>query len=166
MATPSRIEGDVHVNGNLTSKTAALPSGTVTNAMVNSSAAIGAEKLQHQYEKLFADPEATTIVDKNIVLHAVYGTTGEVIAFKAGAIVAPVGVAVVDIDLHKNGTTILTTNITLNSSVTAYELASAVIGTTALAVGDVLEAVINETAGAGTAPTGVFVEVILKEDAV
>lgn len=166
MATPSKITGDMHVDGNLTMKTGSLPAGTLTNAMVNASAAIGVEKQQHQYEKSYAQESATAAADESRTLHVVHGTTGEVLAFKGGAVVACIGAAVVAINLEKNGTTILTTAITLNSSVTAFEIASGVVGTTALVAGDVLEAVIDETTGGGTAPKGVFVEVVLKEDAV
>ena len=164
MATPSRLEGDHHINGHLTMKTGALPAGTITNAMVNDSAAIAVGKQQHQYEKGWADLVATTITAKEVVLHIVHGTTGEILAFKGGAVVAPQTTEVWNIDLHKNGTTVMTTGIVLNSSATSYEIISGTIGTTALAAGDVLEAVITETTGTGTAPDGVFVEVILKED--
>ena len=113
MATPSRQEGDLHVNGHLTSKTAALPAGTLTDDMVNASAGLSVTKMRHQYTKKYADESATAASDQSRVLHIVHGTTGEVLAFKAGAIVANTGgTAKVDIDLEKNGTTILTTTIT------------------------------------------------------
>jgi hypothetical protein len=166
MATPSRHEGDLHVNGHLTMRTGALPAGTVTDAMVNASAGIGVEKQEHQYEKSYADESGTTVTAKEFVLHIVHGTSGEVLAFKGGNVVAPQTTEVWEIDLHKNGTTILDTNIVLNSSATSYEIISGIVGTTALVTGDVLEAIISETTGTGTAPAGVFVEVILKEDAV
>ena len=166
MATPTRLQGDVHVDGNLTMKTTALPAGTLTNAMVNASAGIKATKLQHQYEKSYSNESATEITAGEFVLHAVHGTTGEVLAFKGGSVVAAVGTDDWKLDIHKNGTTILTTAITLNSSITAFEIVSGVVGTTALVSGDVLEAIISETAGGGTAPKGLFVEVVLKEDAV
>ncbi len=85
MATPSRQEGDLHVNGHLTSKTAALPAGTLTDDMVNASAGLSVTKMRHQYTKKYADESATAASDQSRVLHIVHGTTGEVLAFKAGA---------------------------------------------------------------------------------
>ena len=81
MGTPSRHEGDLHINGHLTMKTGALPAGTLTDAMVNASAALGVEKMEHQYEKSWSNESATEITAVSQPLHIVHGTTGEVIAF-------------------------------------------------------------------------------------
>ncbi len=59
----------------------------------------------------------------------------------------------------------LTAVITLNSSNTVYVAVAAALASSALVVGDVLEAVIVATAGGGTIGSGVFCEAVFVEDA-
>ncbi len=163
MATPTRHEGDYHVNGHLTAKTMDLPAGTINNADVEPSAGIDASKLEHQYEKQLAQESGTNSAAESRVIHTVYGTTGQIIAFKGGAI-AIAGSAAVSIDLKKNGTTILSSTIDITTAHTAREIVSGTVGTTALAADDVLEVIIGTPTDA-TNMQGVFCEVTLREDA-
>jgi hypothetical protein len=60
------------------------------------------------------------------------------------------------VDLQKNGVSILSAPVTLNSSGTNYVSQAATISSAGLVAGDVLEVVTVATAGGGTLPTGVF----------
>jgi hypothetical protein len=76
-----------------------------------------------------------------------------------------VGGATVTVDVKKNGATVLSSVITLDSGNTARIMENGTLSGTTLAAGDFLEAVIVATAGGGTIPTGLLVQVIIDEDA-
>lgn len=171
MAT-TRFESDVFVAGNVSAQSVSLPSGTVTNEDIEGSAGISASKLEHRHEITFAQAN-TTAADETKIVHSVYGSTGEVIACKAGSIGVCGGDSTVSIDLVKcntSGTTsVLTSAITLDSGNTAYALESGTIvssGVEDLAAGDILKIVLDATAGTSSSlATGVFVSLVVNEDA-
>jgi hypothetical protein len=72
----------------------------------------------------------------------------------------------VTVDLKKNGVSILTSVITLDSGNTNRVVeAGTISGDGTLAAGDWLEVTIAISAGTGTLATGVYAELILNEDA-
>lgn len=157
---PQRLEGDTHIEGTLTAKTVSLPANTVTNAAVRSDAAISASKMEHQHRKTFAQEGTATSVTRAVHVARAAGT---VRFFYAGSIAIAVGAATVTLDLRKNGTTILTGVITLDSANTARVVESGTLTGNTVVAGDVLEVVTVATAGGGTLPTGVFAEVGIDE---
>ncbi len=159
----TRFEGDIFVPGNISSRTLTIPAGTVLNAAVGSAAAIAATKTIQQHVLTVSQESGTAVPDEEFVVHCVYGATATAVAFEAGAVVASAGAATVSVDLHKNGTTVLSAAITLNSSQTAYETVTATISTTAYTDGDVLEVIIDGTVGGGTLAKGVFATLVLRE---
>jgi hypothetical protein len=163
MAVPTRVEGDLYVNGGLSSKTFTAPSGSITNAMVATNAAIAATKVAHQHRLVLSQSGTATSVTQPI--YHCYGATGTTIAVYAGSIAIAVGAATVTVDVKKNGTTILSGVVTLNSSSVARIGQAGTITVPALVAGDVLEVVTVATAGGGTLPTGLFVAVTVNEDA-
>ncbi len=164
MATAQQIDGDVVIRGSLTvTGTQTQPVG-LTNSNIASGAAISATKLEHQYSQTYAQANVTAVAETKAV-HVTYGTTGVILKFKAGSIAACAGDSTVTVDLKKNGTTVLTSPITLNSSSVARVAQSASPSVTALAVGDLLEVVVAISAGTGTLATGVFASVELTETA-
>ena len=159
----TRMGEDLFVAGNINSRTLTIPAGSVLNAGVGAAAAIAATKLIQQHIKHVSQESGTAVPDEEFCIHVVYGATGTAVAFEAGAVVVSVGAATVSVDLHKNGTTILSSAITLNSNQTAYETVTATIGTNSLVDGDVLEVLINGTVGGGTLAKGVFASLVLRE---
>jgi len=164
MAAGARFENDVHVAGHLTAGTMTIPVLTVTDAMVNGSAAIATSKMRHRTFKHYSQEAATTSADEARCLHAVYGATGTVISFKAGSVVANIGDSTVTVDLHNDGASILTAVITLDSTNAAYTPEAGTIDTAAVVAGDVLEVVIDATVGTGTLALGVYCELVIDED--
>jgi len=160
----TELEGPVHVKGMLTAASVVLPAGTVTDAMVNASAAIDADKLQHRHHVTWSNESATAAADGAWVVHVVRGTTASVVSFEAGCVVACVGAATVDVDLLKNGASILTAAISIDSGDAAYAKVVGTIASAALVDGDVLEISVDETAGGGTVGKGVFASLALDED--
>ena len=98
-----------------------------------------------------------------VVLHECRGATGRTIEVRAGAIAKAVGNSTVTIDVKKNGTTILSAAIQLNSTDTNYVSKGGTITVPAMAVGDVLTAEITPSAGTGTLPSGVWVKAVGEE---
>ncbi len=157
------IYGDVSITGRLMVQSFQLPSSAVNNAAVQALAGISASKLEHQYEKTFAQAIAIDCASEARVIHVVAGATGTLLSFKAGAVVVAGSTTTVDVDLKKNGTTVLTGTITLDNSQTAYQLVSATLASTAMAVGDVLS--VHFTLTGTNEPKGVFAQVNFREDA-
>lgn len=161
----SQIEGAQNFKGAVTLASVNLPSECVEDRHVEAGAGIDSDKLEHQHRVTYGQAN-TAAVDETRIIHVVHGTTGEVIAFVAGSIAKAVGDATCTVDLKKNGTTVLTGVITLDSGNTnRVAEAGTLSGTVTLAVGDVLEVVIDGTIGTGTLPTGVFCSATIKEDA-
>lgn len=163
MAT-SRFEGDFHVAGNLGCKTFTPPLNCIKNASIEADAGIDADKLEHRFTRGWSQPNTTATAETRTI-HVVYGATGNVVAFRAGSIAKCVGDSTVTVDLKKNGSSILTSVITLDSGNTNRVVEAATISSASLAVGDWLEIVIAISAGTGTLATGVYAEAIIDEDA-
>jgi hypothetical protein len=155
---------DIFVNGTFTARVLRLVNG-VTDTEVAPAAGIQASKLQHEHRTDYGQPNAAATSEARVV-HVVQGATGKVKAFAAGAIVKAVGDSTVTVDLRKNGTTVLSSAVTLNASGANYTPVAGTVSVTTLAAGDVLTVVITISAGTGTLPTGVYASLDLVEDAV
>lgn len=165
MPSVSIIEGDLDVRGQGTFRTLYLPTNTVTDAMVNSSAAIAATKVIHQHCKTVSQESATTAADATYTVHSVYAATATMVAFECSCVVANIGDSKVEFDLKKNGSSILSAVVELNSTHTARQIVAGALSSTALVDGDVLEVNINATIGTGTLGKGAFATVVLREAA-
>lgn len=155
----STINSDLYVRGRLTPTQLDIPSGTVDNAAVSASAAIATTKLNHRHQASYAQPN-TTATTETRTLH-VCRAAGTIMEFVAGSIAACAGAATITLDLKKNGTSVLTTILTLDNANTARVHEAAVLNSslTTVAAGDWLEVVITATAGGGTLGTGLFCSV-------
>ena len=151
-----RIEGDLHITGALTMGELGIPDSTITNADVEADADIDASKLEHSHRGLHT--QNGTAVAATEVMHVVYGATGTIKAVKAGSVVAATGNATMTVDVKKNGTTVLSAPIVLDSTNTAYIVEAGMPTVTTLVAGDVLTAVVTVDAGTGALGTGLFVE--------
>lgn len=160
----SMIEGDVFVTGSLSAQSMNVPANAVGNAEVEAAAGIEASKLQHQYGPCFSQASADATAEERVI-HVVKGATGTIVAFRAGFRTAPDGSSSCDVDLKKNGTTILTAEITLDDSYTAYQLVTpAGFTSTSLVAGDVLSVQVKDIVSSNP-PEGVFAQLVLREDA-
>ncbi len=165
MAAPSIVNGDLHIRGNCRPDTLSPPDGCIDDDAVQAAAGIKASKLEHQHRVGYAQESATLAADESRVLHVVFGNTGSIQHFEAGSVVACTGTDKVEIDLLKDGVSVLTAKITLDSTSTAYIVVEGAINTAGLVDGDVLEVHIDATAGDGVLAKGVFVALTVHEDA-
>ena len=114
---PTVVEGAMTVTGRLTPKQLDIPAETLTDAGVSSSAGIGTAKLKHRYRANFNQPNTTATTETRVV--HVARVAGTIRDFLAGSIVSCIGAATIVLDLKKNGTTVLSSTITLDSGNTA-----------------------------------------------
>ena len=155
------INEDLVVRGRLTPNQLDIPAGTITNAEVSASAAVATTKLKHRFHAGHSQPNTTSTTEtRNIFVARSAGTISEIVA---GSIVANIGDSTVTVDLKKNGTSVMTSILTLDSGNVARVVEVGVLNgsLTTLAAGDWLEIVITATVGTGTLSTGLFVQAVL-----
>ena len=157
-----RIEEKIYFADTITFKEVVLPAGAVSDDQVAAGAKIAASKMVHKHRPSYG--QAGTAVSETRAIHGVFGATGSVVAFKAGSITACTGNATISVDLKKNGTSILASPITLDSTKSARVLYAANIASAALSVGDWLEVVVTANAGTGSLGSGLFWQVEIDED--
>lgn len=162
----TRVEGDVHVNGQLSAQTLALPISAISrNDQVSTTGdPIDATKLEHRHTiTMPLSDHATDSAVVRKVAHVVQGATAEILSFEAGVTVAATATGVCAVDLKVNGSTVLTGTITLDSGNAAFSQESAPGFTdTTLVAGDVVEISIESTSGANK-PKGVHATVVIDE---
>lgn len=160
----STIEGDLRVRGTLQADYFTPPAASVGDDQVSSASPISADKLKHQYLPTYSQPN-TTATTETRVIH-VARAAGTIEGFRAGSIDPCSGAATITFDLRKNGTTVLSSVITLDNANTARVIeAGTLSGSPTVVAGDVLEVVITATAGGGTLGTGAFCQAIVREGA-
>jgi hypothetical protein len=155
------IPNDVHVEGRLTAAQMSVPANAIVDASVASDAKIAAAKVCHRIAARRA--QVGTAATETVGLH-IATAAGTVHAVRVAVIGAAIGAATVTVDIKKNGTTILTSVVTVNSGTAARTAVTGLLSVTAFAAGDVFEAVIVATAGGGTLPTGLLAELTVSED--
>lgn len=166
MAGSNIVDGDLRVRGTLVPDTLRYPAASLANADVSASAAIATTKLRHRHVRSWQQPNTAATAETRTI-HVVT-LPGLINAVKVGSIAAAIGDSTVTVDVKKNNTSVLSSTVTLNSSNTAR---IAVAGTVSgaqddVVVGDWIEVVITVSAGTGTLPTGVFVQVEIDEDGI
>lgn len=142
---------------------ASFPAAFVTNAMVQAGADISASKLESCHRLNYGQNGGA--VSAEAQLGIVRGTAGSILSFEVNNVTACAGASTVSVDLYKNGTSILSSPVTLNSSSTAYTPTAGTISSASIADGDVLTAVVTPAQdGTSALATGVGVSVDLIED--
>jgi hypothetical protein len=146
----------------------APPAGSIPNVAIPAAAGISASKLQHQYEKEYAQPGATAAFVERKVVHVVRGANASITDFQVGAVVAALGAATATVDLQSNGVSLLTAPVSLTSATAAYGLVAGALaaGAGTLVAGNVIEIVVSAaTVGGGTLAKGLFGQANIREDA-
>lgn len=155
MAT--KLEGDFSVSGRLTCATFSPPAGCIADAAIPSGADINDQKVRHQHRGHFSQVSGTAATSATQAIHLARNS-GTLLDFNAGSIVACSGAATIVVDLKKNGTTVLSSTITLDNANTARVSEAGTVNPASVAyvAGDLFEVVTTATAGGGTLGQGVF----------
>jgi hypothetical protein len=162
MAETVVFPGNLQVIGRITCGSIGIPSNTVDDSDVATSAGIDASKLDHNHCLTYAEGSGTTAADKTVIIHKVKGATGTIKSFRVDCISACTGGATVTVDLQNGGVSVLDAVVTINASTTA---ASGTIVTPAVVADAKLTIVIDATStGTDAAASGLFVELRLDED--
>jgi len=157
-------EGSMILLGELLGVTGiGYPAGSIENVDISASAAIAASKCQRG--PVISGHQTGEASDETIVAFFCKGTTGTIKSFTVSNLTANSGSSTVTVDLKKNGTTVLSAAVTLNSSKAAFSETEGTVTTTSLTDGDYLTVVINATqSGTDALATGVFWQIELDED--
>ena len=157
-------QGSLHVVDQLSCRLFSPPSSCIGNDAIKPDANVDASKLQQQYLPVVRQ-NGNAAAEGPVVLHEAYGATGEVLSVRVGCITVPDGDRTATVDVKKNGTTILTAPIVLDSANVAYTHESAVPSVTALVAGDVLTVTVTVAGSSGTHVTGLWVQAVIRETA-
>lgn len=150
------IESDVLIRGALVAESFTTPAQSVNSDAIKTGANLDADKLESRIYSSHSQPNsAATTETRPLFVARKAGTVKEV---AAGSIAKAVGAATVTLDIKKNGMTILSSVITLDSANTNRIVEVGTLSDAPFAAGDWFEVVIVATAGGGTLPTGVFVQ--------
>lgn len=160
----TKFPNDVLVAGSLTVEGGVnIPAATIGDSQVTAASPLGVTKTAHQHLKGWRQPNTAATSEARQIHTA--RAAGVVDDFWAGSIAKAVGDSTVTVDLRKNGTTILSGVITLDSGNANYVAEAGTVSGSAYAAGDTFTVVITATAGTGTLPTGVFAEAVFNEAA-
>jgi hypothetical protein len=85
--------------------------------------------------------------------------------FRCGPVAAAVGDSTATVDLYKNGASILSAGVLIDSGDAAFAVLTGSISSAAYVAGDVFEVVITISAGTGTLPQGVWGQPTFREAA-
>jgi len=167
MALPvQEIRGDVYINGNLQAKTQTYPATSIANADIAAAAAIAASKLEHRHNIMYSQESDTQVPsDATYPIFNCYGATGTTVAFEAGSVTPCTVTRTVTVDLLKNGVSVLAAAIVLDVGNAARTPEAAVVDTSAIADGDLLEIDIAKAGAAGDYAKGLYCTVVINEDA-
>lgn len=158
----STIDGDLHVQGILSSTAANFPANSIKNKQVDANAAIASTKIIQRLRKNWF--QGGTVVDDTVGIGIITGALGTIISVQACLTeTACIGAATIDVDLLNNGVTVLSATFQIDSADAVYAVIPGVISSSALVVDDVLEIDINETTGGGTQGAGILIEIVYDE---
>lgn len=158
------FDDDVLIRGRLIAAQFTPPAGSIGDAAMDSGSPIAASKQVHQYCKQFAQVHGSNAAAERRTIHYAYGA-GTLTDFKVGSVVKATGDSTTTVNLYKNGSTILTAPIVLDSANTNFIPETAAFSTAAYSAGDVFEIVETVSAGSGTLPQGVFANLVVHEAA-
>jgi len=161
---PNRLDVDTVVTSVLMcTSSLQVPTGSLTNTMIVASAGISASKVESYQKECWG--QIGTAVTETKVLGMIRGSTGTTVGVEVTNQTACGGSSTVTVDVQKNGVSILSAVVTLNSASSITVPIAATVTTTALADGDIITGVITTVAsGTDALATGVSVQWDWNED--
>jgi hypothetical protein len=158
----SRTDGDHVVTGRLSCTEFTPPAACIGDNAANASSPLGATKTRHRHSVTESQAHGSAAADSRSVVHVAHaaGTVDEV---RAGITVACVGDSTITVDVKKNGTTILSAPISIDSGDAAFAKVDGVITDDDYVAGDVFEVIVDATVGTGTLGQGIFANIIFDE---
>ncbi len=163
MAEASTVGGDLTVRGTLSPQAINMPQNAIdSDAQIKAGTNISADKTQTRIYRSHSQPNTAATAETRTLFIA--RKTGTVKEIRVGSIVAATGDSTTTVNVLKNGTTILSSSVVLNNANTARTSVAAAISSSALVAGDWLDVAITISAGTGTLPTGLFVQMEIDQN--
>lgn len=157
-----RQEGDLLVTGTARFGNVSLPANSVGDFAVDAANPITVEKLEHQYSVMYSQKKGTSVAAERKVVHYAYGA-GEIANCIAGVTAAAVGDSTCTVNIKKNGSNILSAAIVIDNTNVVNAAESGAFTSNTYVAGDVIEVDATISAGSGTLPQGLFVNLVLRE---
>lgn len=159
----SRIVGDLIVTGTLKAGAFSPPDNSVGNTEFNGNDPLTAAKQQHQYQQVYSQKRGVVAATERWTAH-VANDAGTLVNVVAGMTLANAGAATVSVDVLKNGVTILSAPIVLDSTNVAYVVEiGTVVPPGTYVLGDSFDVSVTATAGGGTLGQGLYVALTFQE---
>lgn len=174
MAETTRIPGNLHVAGQLSSQTQSYPAGSITDAAIAAGATgayITRTKVHHQQNigvELYGP--TTTVAALTKWLHIVRGAAATIVAFEAAiAVVATGADRTITVDLQKSTgggafATVLSATCGFTNGSTVRVPVAGTISSASLVDGDILQTVVTVAGAAGAQATGLTIGLTLAEE--
>lgn len=157
----SRIDGDLYVTGTLTAASMNVPAGSVSDADVEAQANVAASKLEHMHTvNLAVFDHATDVTTRRMGIWSAENP-GTIDRFEVWVSVAAGAATTVTVDLLKNGTTVLTSAVSIDNTLTAYTSLAATISSANFTDGDKFE--ISATLSGTNEPKGLNCRLVARE---
>ena len=87
----SVIQGDLVVQGTLSSTYQQYPTGSIQASDISGAAGIEATKLEHQHAIVFSESSATTVAAQTVPIYTVAGVSGTIVGIDVACVTAPTG---------------------------------------------------------------------------
>jgi len=152
------LDTDTYCRGTFGANAIRYPSGSITDNDIASLADIAARKLQHTYSPSRSWESTVIAPDGEYGLHHVRGVKATVVGFSITALDPCTVDAEIEVDLLKNGVSVLSSPATLNATVSAYTQIAAPVATSGGTTGDTYSIAITSAAGAGVLAKGLSVQ--------
>jgi len=163
----SRVDGSLHVAGNLTSNSLTVPAGTVLNSHVGAAAAIDETKLEHQH-RIHYGGYNVMVMPIVAVVYVCHGDTATVLEVEAGTQTVCTGNSTITVTISRHRASVTATevaSIVLDADNTVFLAeADSSLTNTSMVDGDVLVVSVAVSPGTGSLGTGLFVSITLAED--
>lgn len=161
----SRVEGDQLFTGTVTFQAApSVPASSFGDDEFDAGDPLTAEKQIHRYVRSLAQAHGTDATAERRIVHRAHAA-GSVVAVRCGVSVAATGDSTATVDVKKNGTTILSAPVVLDSGNAAFAVEEGTVSVPTYVADACLEVVVTVSAGTGTLPQGLSVEVVVDESA-
>lgn len=159
------INENLTIRGRLVADELVVPDGSIGNEKIDPADPIAADNQEHQYNITYQQPHGAAVVDQRAGLYIARGA-GVVARFCAACVVPNVGDSTITIDLRKDGVSVLSALIELDSSQVAFAVVDGGFTSSPLTytADDVFEVVVNATVGTGTLGQGLVVSMVVTED--
>jgi hypothetical protein len=155
---------ELHTGQHRFEKAPQVPDGSWGDAQIGATNPITCPKLKHQHNPQYGQANGSAWRHRDGRFY-VARSAGQVVGCEAGVVTPAVGAATVTVDLKKNGTSVLTSVVTITNAQAAYARVAGAIATAAYVAGDVFTVVVTATAGGGTLPQGLFADGAFQEGA-